>query len=65
MRDALLHDVDDYALGRAMAMIADVAHSVVQGGWGLWEITDETVGAFVRDWRREEADRRAAVERDS
>jgi hypothetical protein len=60
MRDDLLPGVDDEALGRAMAMIAEVAHSVVQGGWGLWEINDETVGEFVRDGRRKEADREAA-----
>jgi hypothetical protein len=64
MRDDLLPGVDNDALGRAMAMTAEVAHSVVRGGWGLWEINDETIGEFVRDWRRKDADRKAA-ERDS
>ena len=60
MRGALLPGVDDETLGRAMATVARVAHSVVQGAWGLWDINDSTVEGFIQDWRRKDAERGAS-----
>ncbi|WP_182481154.1 AlbA family DNA-binding domain-containing protein [Nocardioides immobilis] len=60
MRDVLLPDVDDEMLGRAMSTVARVAHTVVQGGWGLWDVEDNTVMKFIQDWRREDAERRGS-----
>jgi len=59
MREVLLPGVDDETLGRAMATIAQVAHTVVQGRWGLWDVNDGTVNKFIQDWRRKDAERRA------
>jgi hypothetical protein len=60
MRDALLPGVDDVTLGRAMSTVAQVAHTVVQGRWGLWDINDNAVSKFIQDWRRDDAERRAS-----
>ncbi|KRF11034.1 hypothetical protein ASH02_19550 [Nocardioides sp. Soil796] len=60
MREVLLPGVDDETLGRAMSTAAQVAHTVVQGRWGLWDVNDNAVGKFIQDWRREDAERRAS-----
>lgn len=60
MRDALLPDVDDEKLGQAMATVAQVAHTLAEARWGIWDINDDTVGQFIRDWRSRDAQRRAA-----
>ncbi|MET9313070.1 ATP-binding protein [Kribbella sp. NPDC003505] len=57
MREALLSGVGDDTLGRAMAGVAEVAQTVLPGRWGLWDISDETVSSFIRDWRVREANR--------
>jgi hypothetical protein len=62
MRTALLPDADDAAVGMAMAGVADVAHSVVQGRWGLWEVNEKAVGEFIQEWRRRDTEQREELE---
>jgi hypothetical protein len=62
MREELLPGIDDDALGKAMSAVAEAAHKVIQGRWGLWSIEDETVANFIEGWRRREAERKPAKE---
>lgn len=51
MREAILPDVDDSTLGRVITNVAEVARRIDQNRWGVWDITDETVEAYIRSWR--------------